>query len=48
MKLRTLEIEHFGIFSGQKLEFNAGFSLVFGPNEAGKSTLLQLIRELLT
>jgi uncharacterized protein YhaN len=47
MKLRTLNIEHFGIFSGQTLEFNAGFSLVFGPNEAGKSTLLQLIRELL-
>ena len=47
MKLRELEIEHFGIFSGQTLEFDPGFSLVFGPNEAGKSTLLQLIRELL-
>ena len=47
MKLRTLEIEHFGVFSGQTFEFDAGFSLVFGPNEAGKSTLLQLIREML-
>ena len=47
MKLRTLEIEHFGDFSGQTLEFDPSFSLVFGPNEAGKSTLLQLIRELL-
>lgn len=47
MKLRELEIEHFGIFSGQAFEFDSGFSLVFGPNEAGKSTLLQLIRELL-
>ncbi|MDA1052450.1 MAG: AAA family ATPase [Planctomycetota bacterium] len=47
MKLRTLEIEHFGMFSGQTLEFDAGFALVFGPNEAGKSTLLQLVRELL-
>ncbi|MEO8495140.1 MAG: AAA family ATPase [Planctomycetota bacterium] len=47
MKLRSLDIEHFGIFSGQSLEFDAGFSLVYGPNEAGKSTLLQLIRELL-
>ena len=47
MKLRELNIEHFGVFSGQTLEFDPGFSLVFGPNEAGKSTLLQLIRELL-
>ncbi|MBI2480972.1 MAG: AAA family ATPase, partial [Planctomycetia bacterium] len=47
MKLRELDIEHFGVFSGQTLEFDRGFSLVFGPNEAGKSTLLQLIRELL-
>ncbi|MCA9141718.1 MAG: AAA family ATPase [Planctomycetales bacterium] len=47
MKLRELDIEHFGVFSGQRLEFDPGFSLVFGPNEAGKSTLLQLIRELL-
>lgn len=47
MKLRALDIEHFGVFSGQTLEFDSRFSLVFGPNEAGKSTLLQLIRELL-
>ncbi|MBC8355796.1 MAG: AAA family ATPase [Planctomycetes bacterium] len=47
MRLRELEVEHFGVFSDQSLEFDAGFSLVFGPNEAGKSTLLQLIREML-
>ena len=48
MKLRQLEIENFGLFSGQLFEFDhSGFQLVIGPNEAGKSTLLQLVRELL-
>ncbi|MEA1951569.1 MAG: AAA family ATPase, partial [Planctomycetota bacterium] len=47
MKLRRLEIENYGIFSGNRtFEFSdGGFQLVHGPNEAGKSTLLQLIRE---
>ncbi|MBP88404.1 MAG: hypothetical protein CMJ64_17105 [Planctomycetaceae bacterium] len=45
MKLRHLEVENYGLFSGQSFEFESDFTLVFGPNEAGKSTLLQLIRE---
>ena len=48
MKLRELDIEHFGIFSQYQVSFaNTGLQTVFGPNEAGKSTLLQLIREML-
>ena len=47
MKLESLEIDRFGVFSGTKLQFAPGFQLIYGPNEAGKSTLLQLIRELL-
>jgi uncharacterized protein YhaN len=47
MKLRQLEIENYGIFRDQKFEFDARLAVVYGPNEAGKSTLLQLIRELL-
>ena len=48
MKLLHVDIENFGLFSAQSFELNsAGFQLVVGPNEAGKSTLLQLIRELL-
>ena len=47
MKIRQLEIENYGIFRDQKFEFDARLAVVFGPNEAGKSTLLQLIRELL-
>jgi uncharacterized protein YhaN len=46
MKLLELEIEHFGVFSGVQLQFSPGFQVVYGENEAGKSTLLQLIREL--
>lgn len=48
MKLLEVDIENFGIFTGQRLQFGTGgFHLIHGPNEAGKSTLLQLIRELL-
>ena len=47
MKLLEVEIEHFGVFSGSQLQFGPGFQIIYGENEAGKSTLLQLIRELL-
>ena len=48
MRLREIEVENYGLFRGTKLGFGDGrFHLVCGPNEAGKSTLLQLIRELL-
>lgn len=48
MRIRELEIEKFGIFSGKKFEFaRSGLQLINGPNEAGKTTLLQLIREVL-
>ena len=48
MKLLQLEVEHYGIYSERQFNFEpAGFQLIYGPNEAGKSTLLQLIRETL-
>jgi uncharacterized protein YhaN len=48
MRLHKIEVENFGIFRGSDVDFGDGrFHLVCGPNEAGKSTLLQLIRELL-
>lgn len=47
MKLESLDIENFGVFSGKKLQLQPDFQVIYGPNEAGKSTLLQLIRELL-
>ena len=48
MRLLEIEVENFGMFRGSRLGFGDGrFHLVCGPNEAGKTTLLQLIRELL-
>lgn len=50
MKLRRLELQAFGHFSGHRLEFakeGYGFHLVYGPNEAGKSTTLRAVRGLL-
>ncbi len=47
MKLRTLEVENFGIFAHQHVELSSQFQLIHGPNEAGKSTLLELVRQVL-
>jgi uncharacterized protein YhaN len=44
MKLRKLELIAFGPFSGLGLDFgNEGLQLVYGKNEAGKSTALRAI-----
>lgn len=47
MKLLHLEVENYGLFSRRSLDLDRGFQLLHGPNEAGKSTLLQLVREML-
>ncbi len=48
MKLLELQIEQYGHYSDRQLTFAAdGLSVVYGPNEAGKSTLLELIRDVL-
>jgi uncharacterized protein YhaN len=48
MKLGEIRAENYGVFTNQRFQFGEqGFVLVHGPNEAGKSTLLQLVRELL-
>jgi DNA repair exonuclease SbcCD ATPase subunit len=43
MILRSVELESFGRFRGQTVEFRRGMNLVIGPNEAGKSTLAEAI-----
>ena len=45
MKLLSVHAENYGVLAGRKLEFSEDFHVIYGPNEAGKSTLLQLIRE---
>lgn len=48
MKLRRLDLENFGIHAEHTFPFaEQGLQLIYGRNEAGKSTLLQSVRELL-
>ncbi len=48
MKLRNLDLENYGIHVEQSFPFQPNsLQLIYGRNEAGKSTLLQAVRELL-
>jgi uncharacterized protein YhaN len=48
MRLRRLQIQRYGHFKDAALELSGnGLQVIHGQNEAGKSTLLQFIRELL-
>ncbi|MCL2710227.1 MAG: AAA family ATPase [Planctomycetaceae bacterium] len=48
MKITSLEIERFGLWSGLTLpELSEGINVFYGANEAGKSTLLEFIRAIL-
>ena len=44
MKLNTITLTQFGPFEDRTVAFRPGLNLVFGYNEAGKSTLLRAIR----
>ncbi|MDA0659160.1 MAG: AAA family ATPase [Planctomycetota bacterium] len=48
MRISDIEVEGFGIWSGLRLErLPEGITVFYGPNEAGKTTLLQFIRSVL-
>ncbi len=52
MRLRRLDLTRFGAFTGLSIDFDAAASapdlhLIYGPNEAGKSTLRAAINDLL-
>jgi uncharacterized protein YhaN len=48
MKIQTLGIDGYGVWSGLRIEgFSDGLNVLFGPNEAGKTTLLQFVRSML-
>lgn len=48
MRITGLHIERFGIWSGLKLDrLPKGVCVFYGPNEAGKTTLLQFLRSML-
>ncbi len=48
MKITGLEVDGFGVWSGLKLDpLSEELNVFFGPNEAGKTTLMQFIRSVL-
>ena len=50
MKIVRLDLRAYGPFTGESLDFTPalhGLHLVYGPNEAGKSTTLRALRGLL-
>lgn len=47
MRIKSLDIVGFGKIVNQQLTFSDGTTLIYGPNEAGKSTIYQFIREML-
>lgn len=46
MRIESLLIERYGIHADRRFDFAPGLQVLYGPNEAGKTTLLQLIRDL--
>ncbi len=44
MKIRKLELKNFGRFSDKTIDINDGLQIIYGENEAGKSTLHTFIR----
>ena len=47
MKLLELHIEGFGKFHNKTISFHDGMNVIYGKNEAGKSTLHTFIRGML-
>jgi DNA repair exonuclease SbcCD ATPase subunit len=47
MKLLSLKLINFGRFHNFELLFKDGFNLIYGENEAGKSTILKFIKGML-
>ncbi|MCX6179467.1 MAG: AAA family ATPase [Chlorobiales bacterium] len=50
MKIKSVELKAFGPFSGQVLDFSStipGLHIVYGPNEAGKSSAMRALQALL-
>ncbi len=47
MRIKSIFIDQFGGYEKTKLEFLPGFSLFFGSNESGKTTLRQFFQQML-
>lgn len=48
MKIRAIHVEGFGVWRQLRVEgFQDGLNVIYGPNEAGKTTLLEFVRSVL-
>ena len=48
MRINALEVDGYGVWSGLKLDdLSDGLNVFYGPNEAGKTTLMQFVRSVL-
>lgn len=47
MRIRLLDIKGFGKFSDRRIRPSDGFNLITGPNESGKSTLVDFVTAML-
>ena len=50
MKIKRLDLKAFGPFTDRTLEFDSkkpGLHIIYGPNEAGKSSSLRALKALL-
>lgn len=47
MILKELILKNFGKFSGERISFGPGIHVIYGPNEAGKTTMYHAIEGLL-
>ena len=48
MEIRGIQIDGFGVFSNKRVnDLASGLNVIYGPNEFGKTTLLEFIRRML-
>src|SRR3954466_4843723 len=48
MRIKRIEIDGFGVWKGLTLdELSDSATVIYGPNEAGKTTLMQFVRAVL-
>lgn len=47
MFIRELQLDGYGALQGLKLQLEAPVTVIYGPNEAGKSTVLRFVRSML-
>src|SRR4029077_2826041 len=48
MRIKTIDIDGFGVWKGLTLEdLSDHATVIYGPNEAGKTTLMQFVRAVL-